>query len=240
MKKQIIAALILAATGTSAMAADLPAAVYTKAPVMAPIYSWTGFYVGANGGYGWGNTSQYGVSGNGISYGTSGGLAGGQVGYNWQTGSWVLGVEADGDWANINATVPCSNPAFVCSSNTSALASFRGRVGWAVGPALFYGTGGLGYANTSYSSLSPAGAPFPGSTGVFSTDRWGYAVGVGFEYGFTPNWSVGIEYLHYGFDSVNSPVGTLALLQPLTLGLHIDTVRVGINYRFGGPIVARY
>jgi outer membrane immunogenic protein len=240
MKKQAIAVLILAAMGTSASAADLPAAVYTKAPVVAPIYNWTGFYVGANGGYGWGNTSEYGVvSGNGVSFGTSGGFAGGQAGYNWQVGSWVLGVEADGDWANIAATAPCSNPAFSCYSNTDALASFLGRVGWAVGPALFYGTGGLGYANTHYSQLA-AGAPFPGTTGVFNTDRWGYAVGVGLEYGFTPNWSARIEYLHYGFDSVNSPLGTLGLLQPVALGLRIDTIEIGINYRWGGPIVARY
>jgi outer membrane immunogenic protein len=242
MRKHAVAMLFLAAVSTSASAADLPARIYTKAPVVVaePIYNWTGFYIGANGGYGWGNTNEFPtVSANTTSFGTSGGLAGGQIGYNWQMGSWVFGLEADGDWANINGSAPCPNPAFTCGSNTRDLASFRGRIGWAVGPALFYGTGGLGYANTHYTTLL-AGVPAAGSTGVFDTDRWGYAVGVGLEYGFTPNWSAKLEYMHYGFDSVNSAIGSLALLQPVSLSLRIDTVKVGINYRWGGPIVAKY
>jgi outer membrane immunogenic protein len=242
MKKQIFAALVLAAATTTASAADLPARTYTKAPapIAAPIYNWTGFYVGANGGYGWGNATQYGtVSGNSISFGTTGGLAGGQVGYNWQAGSWVFGLEADGDWANIKATANCPNPAFACSSNVRDLASFRGRVGWAVNSVLFYGTGGLGYANTHDTALL-AGVPFAGTTGFYNADRWGYAVGAGIEYGFTPNWSAKIEYMHYGFDSLTAPTGTLAPLQPVAVGLRVDTVKVGVNYRWGGPIVARY
>jgi outer membrane immunogenic protein len=242
MKKQLLAILLLTAATTSASAADLPARVYTKAPapIVAPIYNWTGFYVGANGGYGWGSATQYGVnSGNGVRFDTSGGLAGGQVGYNWQAGSWVFGLEADGDWANIRGSAPCPNPAFTCSSNTRDLASFRGRVGWAVGSVLFYGTGGLGYANTHDSTLL-AGVPAAGTTGFFNADRWGYAAGAGIEYGFTPNWSAKIEYMHYGFDSVTAPTGTLAPLQPVAVNVRIDTVKVGVNYRWGGPIVARY
>jgi len=76
--------------------------------------------------------------------------------------------------------------------------------------------------------------------GVFDTNCWGYAVGVGLEYGFTPNSSAKPEYMHYGFDSVNSAIGSLALLQPVSLSLRTDTVKVGINYRWGGPIVAKY
>jgi outer membrane immunogenic protein len=97
----------------------------------------------------------------------------------------------------------------------------------------------LGYANTHYTTLL-AGVPAAGTTGVFDTNCWGYAVGVGLEYGFTPNSSAKPEYMHYGFDSVNSAIGSLALLQPVSLSLRTDTVKVGINYRWGGPIVAKY
>jgi outer membrane immunogenic protein len=82
------------------------------------------------------------------------------------------------------------------------------------------------------------GVPAPGMTGVYSADRWGYAFGAGIEYGFTPNWSAKIEYMHYGFDSITSPAGTLG--DPIALSMRVDTVKVGVNYRWGGPIVARY
>jgi len=227
----------------AASAADLPARTYTKAPVVVPpaIYNWTGFYIGANGGGGWGRTDwQFNVVNTFANHHTSGGLAGGQIGYNWQTGAWVLGVEADGDWANIKGSTLCPNPAFVCASNTRDLASFRGRVGYAAGPVLFYGTGGLGYANTAYSALT-GGVPGALSTGFYSSDRWGYAAGAGIEWGFAPNWSAKIEYMHYGFDSVTAPPATLGV-NSAALGLNIDTVKVGVNYRFnwGAPVVARY
>jgi outer membrane immunogenic protein len=225
----------------AASAADLAARPYTKAPPMAEaVYNWTGFYIGANGGGGWGHTGEFSTAfGTTTSHDTSGALAGGQVGYNWQRGAWVFGVEADGDWANISGSAPCPNPIASCASSTRDLASFRGRVGWATGPVLLYATGGLGYANAHYSSLSVVGGvPAPGMTGVYSADRWGYAVGAGIEYGFTPNWSAKIEYMHYGFDSITSPAGTLG--DPIALSLRVDTVKVGVNYRWGGPIVARY
>jgi outer membrane immunogenic protein len=83
------------------------------------------------------------------------------------------------------------------------------------------------------------GLPGPGTTGVFTDDRWGYAVGAGIEYGFAPNWSGKIEYMHFGFDTSNSAPGSLSGA-PIALSLRIDTVKVGINYRFNGPVVARY
>jgi len=77
-------------------------------------------------------------------------------------------------------------------------------------------------------------------TGNYNTDRWGYAAGVGIEYGFTPNWSAKFEYMHYGFDTANAPMGTLSATNVSALRLNIDTLKVGINYRFGGPVVAKY
>jgi outer membrane immunogenic protein len=210
------------------------------------VYNWTGFYIGVNGGGGWGQTNWFfqPPAATFANHSTSGGLAGGQVGYHWQTGSWVFGVEADGDWANIKGSTLCPNAAFTCTSNTRDLASFRGRVGYAAGPVLFYGTGGLGYANTAYTSFLTGTSTTgnAGFTGMYNTDRWGYAAGAGIEWGFAPNWSAKVEYMHYGFDGVTAPAGTLAAAFNSSLGLNIDTVKVGVNYRFGwgGPVVAKY
>ena len=226
--------LWLAGFAGAASAADLAARPYVKAPVAAAVYNWTGFYIGANGGYGWGHVSTVdAVFGTSTSHDTSGGLAGGQIGYNWQVGTWVYGVEADGDWADIRGSAPCPNPAFNCASDTRALASFRGRIGWAAGPALLYATGGLGYANARYSTLTAAGGvPGGGSTGFYSSDRWGWAAGAGIEYGFSPNWSAKLEYLHYGFDSATAPAGTLSI-DPISVTLRVDTIKIGVNYRWG-------
>lgn len=239
----IIGAGLLSIAGlvNVASAADL-SRPYTKAPPVAEaIYNWTGFYIGVNGGGGWGHTHEVDtVLLTSTAHDMSGGLAGGQIGYNWQAGAWVFGLEADGDWADINGSAPCPVATANCASSTRALASFRGRIGWATGPALLYATGGAGYANSRYTTLSAAaGLPAPGTTGVFSDDRWGYALGAGIEYGFAPNWSGKIEYMHYGFDSSTAPTGTLSG-PPIALSLRIDTVKVGVNYRFGGPVAARY
>jgi outer membrane immunogenic protein len=153
----------------------------------------------------------------------------------------VFGVEADGDWADIDGAVRCPNPAFSCTAKVRDLASFRGRVGWATGPVLLYATGGLGYANVRHSTLTVAGGlPGTGATGVYTADRWGYAIGAGLEYGFAPSWSAKLEYMHYGFDDITSPAGTLGT--PITLGLRVDTVKAGVNYHFGwgGPAAAKY
>jgi outer membrane immunogenic protein len=229
---------------SAASAADMAPRTYTKAPPapVVAVYNWTGLYIGVNGGGGWGRTDWYfNVVGTTANHDTSGGLAGGQIGYNWQANQWVFGVEADGDWANINGSTLCPNPAFICASNTRDLASFRGRVGWAAGPVLFYGTAGGAYANTRYSALMPAGGLPPTALGFATTDRWGYAAGVGIEWGFAPNWSAKVEYMHYGFDNVTVAPGLLGT-NSAALGLNIDTVKAGVNYRFnwGGPVVARY
>jgi outer membrane immunogenic protein len=99
----------------------------------------------------------------------------------------------------------------------------------------------LGFANENYSALTVAhGTAFPGIPGTFNPDRWGYTLGAGLEYGLTPNWSAKLEYLHYGFSSATAPVGTLGPRSAVALSSSVDTLKVGINYRFGGPIVAKY
>jgi outer membrane immunogenic protein len=248
MRKSIFAiGLLTASLSAPIFAADLAARPYTKAPMAPPaVYNWGGFYIGGNGGYGWGQTNwTFLLNGTSPNHSTSGGLAGGQVGYNWQLpSSWVFGLEADGDWADIKGSTPCPNRLFACASSTRDLASFRGRVGYAAGPVLFYGTGGLGYANATYSALLSATGTSgnPAATGRYNTDRWGYAAGAGIEWGFAPSWSAKLEYMHYGFDRATAPAGTLSATSTSVLGLDVDTVKVGVNYHFGwtNPMVARY
>ncbi|MDE2378446.1 outer membrane beta-barrel protein [Bradyrhizobium sp.] len=238
MKKLAITIAALTASTVAASAADM-APRYTKAPppVPAVVYNWTGFYIGVNGGGGWGRQRwQYAGAAVDTNHDISGGLAGGQVGYNWQAGAWVFGLEADGDWADINGSAACPNAAFVCATNVRTLASFRGRLGYAAGPVLFYGTGGAGFADARYSATAPGGPNF-----FYSSDRWGYAAGAGIEWGFMPNWSAKFEYMHYGFGTWTAPAGALSALSSADLRLDIDTFKVGINYRFGGgPVVAKY
>jgi outer membrane immunogenic protein len=241
MKNILLGTVALVALGlTQASAADL-APRYTKAPPMiAAVYDWTGFYIGVNGGGGWGR-DRFSTTTGAVDVNTSGGLAGGQVGYNWQTGAWVLGLEADGDWANIKGTSTCAAGLFVCSSNARTLASFRGRIGYAVNNVLFYGTGGAGYGNIRETAASIAtGLPAVGASGVFNSDRWGYAAGAGIEWGFTPNWSAKVEYMHYGLGSDTAPATTLHPTLNVTNRVDIDTVKVGVNYRWGGPAIAKY
>ena len=91
----------------------------------------------------------------------------------------------------------------------------------------------MGYANARYSTLTAVGGvPGLGTTGLYSSGRWGWAAGAGVEYGFSPNWSAKLEYLHYGLDSVTAPAGTLSI-NPISATLRVDTIKIGVNYRWG-------
>jgi outer membrane immunogenic protein len=241
MKRLLLGLAMLAAFVGSAVAADLPARTYTKAPPwLAPAYNWSGFYAGVNAGGGWGTTSwTFAVSPANYNHNIAGGMAGGQIGYNWQIDpSWLIGVEADGDWADIKGSTSCAAGIYVCSSEARALSSFRVRGGYVINTVLLYGTAGGAYADSHYSALIN-GAPGAG-TGYFDSDRWGYAAGAGIEWGFAPNWSAKLEYMHYGFGAVTAQRPALGDGAP-NLGLDIDTVKAGVNYHFNmGPLVARY
>ena len=223
MRRFVVALLAATTLGVgAAAAADLPARNYTKAVPYASAYNWTGFYVGIHGGYGWadldagafGSTSQ------------RGGLVGGQIGYNWQAvGSpWVFGVEADSAWANIeeSASFTSGGVTATASSNVNYLGSARGRVGYAWDRALLYATGGVGWAHNVVS----VDVAFSGFTAGASVDNThvGYTVGGGLEYALAGPWSVKAEYLYYGLGD-ESYVG-------LNADLKIQTVKLGLNYRF--------
>jgi outer membrane immunogenic protein len=274
MKKLAIAFSALAIGTVTASAADL-APRYTKAPPPAPIaiYNWTGFYIGGNVGYGWGENTGGGYSsfvdflGGLGSFFAAGGnvlpnlrptgiLGGGQIGYNWQVApSWVLGVVADIQAADIKTSGvgAASIGAFANiteskSVKTDWFGTVRGRAGFAVNNVLFYGTGGLAYgevkARTSFNDPSFGGGPlvFAGSN---KQTRTGWAAGAGIEWGFAPNWTAGFEYLFIDLGNltvtetqVSGPANATTFTSVSRFRDNI--ARVLVNYKFGGPIVAKY
>jgi outer membrane immunogenic protein len=254
MKKLALAAAAVSILfAGSASAADLPVRTYTKAPpVAASIYDWSGFYVGLNGGGGWSHkcwdlvTNILGAAINPARpegcHDATGGLVGGQVGYRFQSGAWVFGLEAQGDWANLSGTnVSLLVPAGTNRSKIDAIGLFTGQVGYAWNNVLLYVKGGAAVADDRYDGLVTA-------TGVVfdrgSNDtRWGGVVGTGLEVGFASNWSVAFEYDHafmqgrtINFTAV--PAGTFS--RGDSIRQDIDMVTVRVNYRFGGPVVAKY
>jgi outer membrane immunogenic protein len=228
MKKVLLASACLFALAAPASAADLAARPYTKAPVaMASVYNWTGFYLGIVGGGAWEDSNSPRMQG---------GFVGGTAGYNWQTSNVVFGVEADGAWADVSASaagvvfVPGIGgiPASV-SSKTDAMGTVRGRIGWAVNNVLLYGTGGYAWIdNKVTATLGPVSV----SDSKFHS---GWTVGAGVEAFIAPQWSVKGEYLYRSLGGETYFSGAVP-----TGSLNFHTVQVGVNYHFGGPIVAKY
>ncbi|MDU1669869.1 MAG: outer membrane beta-barrel protein, partial [Bradyrhizobium sp.] len=227
----------------SASAADLAARPYTKAPPMvAQIYDWSGFYIGVNGGWGQSHDNRsfdptatpFG------SYDANGGTVGGQIGYRWQSSQWVFGLEAQGNWADISgSTANLILPGGAVRSKLDAFGLFTGQVGMAWNNALFYVKGGAAITDRNYQFLAPGGA-LASQTGYGT--RLGGTVGVGFEYGFAPNWSFGIEYDHI-FENKHTATFTTpagASFTGFSTGGDTDLVLGRLNYKFGGPVLARY
>lgn len=235
---------------SAASAADMAARPYAKAPapIVVAMYNWSGFYVGINGGYAsshkcWDYAGTVAVplavnSPEGC-HDATGGTIGGQIGYNWQASSWVFGLEAQGNWADLtgsNASISPFGVGFTNRTKIDAFGLFTGRVGYAWNNALLYVKGGAAVVSDNYNYFVTATGA---NVGTASETRWGATVGAGFEYGFTPNWSFGVEYNHIFLDARNiafaSPAQTVDRIHQ-----DVDMVTARINYRFGGPVVARY
>jgi outer membrane immunogenic protein len=271
MKKLLLTAFGVLAMAGTASAADMAVKALPPAP---PSCTWCGFYVGVNGGYGWGErTGDLIAFSNGLAIplavtggtipGTfgvrpEGWLAGGQAGYNWQTGSVVFGVEADIQASGIRQSVVIFNPGVpalglvptlhTTKSELDWFGTARGRLGFAWNSVLLYGTGGLAYGGIgeSVTSLPSPAPPFtPLGHGISSDTRVGWTAGAGFEWAFAPSWSVKGEYLRIDLGSTNTIAG-FAPTSPTDFLTYrfkhqYDIARVGINYRFGAtPVVAKY
>ena len=220
--------LLLACVGMGALALGVTAAnaadIMRRPPppvVFAPPYNWTGFYVGINGGGGFGHSTvsnAFGSSGLDV----SGGLVGGTLGYNYQTGPWVFGIEGDGDWSGISgSTNGAACPTASCQINNDWLATVRGRVGYAYDRFLPYITGGAAFGDIK---LTPAG--LAGST----TDKTGWTLGGGVEMAIAGPWTAKLEYLYV--DLGDATCGAADCGVSTNTSFHSNIVRAGINYRF--------
>jgi len=252
MNKFTIVAAAAIALGASApaLAADLPARTYTKAPAMipSPVYDWSGFYIGINGGGGFGHkcwdltVNPAGPVGSEGCHDPSGGTIGGQIGYRWQMANWVFGVEAQGNWADFRGdNISQVFPTLQNQSRIDAFGLFTGQIGYAWNNTLLYLKGGAAVVDDRYRVFSvPTGA----LGDVADESRWGAAVGVGFEYGFAPNWSFGLEYDHLFMGTRDVNFDTLGGVFDGTERIRqdVDLFLVRFDYKFGGPgpVVARY
>ncbi|QOG20695.1 MULTISPECIES: outer membrane protein [Bradyrhizobium] len=274
MKKFLLAVASLVLGTASVQAADL-AAHYTKAPVMAPVYNWTGFYVGGNVGGQWGSanpststvydpagyfftTSVPAVNAVGAQHVNSSSVTGGfTAGYNWQVNNAVFGLEGDINYfgfkgsATGSALYPCCAPfAFTVNSSVSAdwLATIRGRLGFLAAPSwLIYATGGAAIAEVkgNFNFTDTFGAT---ESAAIRDTRVGWTAGVGGEYAVGNGWSLKAEYLYVDLGRATTTSTNLAnfgLTFPgngytHSVDIKSNIVRVGLNYKFGGPVVARY
>lgn len=238
MKKILLGTVALAALGFAApaVAADLGgrAPVYAKAPAMAvAVYNWTGFYIGAQIGAAWTkapNSFGPGVFVPEAAADGSGMKLGGHAGYNFQAGSIVFGIEGDLEWANIKGN-DGGVGGDINELKVDWQGSVRGRLGYALNSALIYGTGGWAFAGAKSNVLN---APTESVARTIS----GWTVGAGVEMMFAPNWTGRIEYRYTDFGNQDFVMPINAYTERFDLTEH--AVRVGISYKFGGPVVAKY
>ena len=223
MKRVVLACVGMAALGGVAAAADLPpvsAAPYYKAPAAyVPLaYTWSGFYLGINGGGAWGRSSW--TTGNGFD--TSGGFVGGTIGYNYQVEQAVLGIEGDIDWADIDGTTTNACPAG-CKTSDTWLATVRGRIGYAADRFMPFVTGGAAFGDVR---ASTPGFPQGGA------DKTGWTVGGGLEAALAGNWTAKVEYLYVDLGSFNCGLNCGAGLTTDNVSFHANLLRAGVNYKF--------
>jgi outer membrane immunogenic protein len=217
----VIAAALLMAP-LAAQAADLRSPAYKAPAYSAPGFSWSGFYVGLNGGYGWGDASFSDPVIADFNTRATGWLAGGTLGYNLQTGSWVWGVEGDFDISTVKGTNTTICGGSGCEFSNSWLATARGRIGYAGWSNwLPYFTGGAAYGDFKFTT--PGGASE-------TTSKLGWTLGAGVEYAFMGSWSVKAEYLYVDLGSFTCSPTTCGPDTQITMPLNI--ARIGVNYRF--------
>ena len=234
MKTQILAAALLLSASGLASAAD---AVVDEVVVVDSTYNWSGVYVGGTIGYGWAETTvteldSYSFSSFGdteFDYDSDGILGGAFVGYNWQAGSFVYGVEADISATDINNTVansmiPDSNESF--SNKIDWFGTIRGRLGYSVDRWMPYVTGGVAFADVT--SSYDDNDSFPGSHAVASDTAWGWTIGAGAEFAVTDNWTLRGEYLFVDLEDTRGSFDGYRY----DFENQINVVRLGAAYKF--------
>ncbi|MGL4325588.1 MAG: outer membrane protein [Beijerinckiaceae bacterium] len=230
--KRIVATLLAgAAMIGAASAADLPSR--KVAPVaFVPAFSWTGFYVGLQGGYQWGRTTGTLANAAGLlpdpaAYNPNGMMVGAHVGYNYQINQIVVGLEGDLEWSDLSGRGISVSLARYHTTNVDWQASIRARLGIAIDRALIYVTGGVAFADVNHTiGFTPAVLPYHS----YGSMRTGWTAGAGLEYAFTNNWTGRVEYRYadYGKTSATSIANNSNDRSHLTT----HAVRVGVSYKF--------
>ena len=248
MKRILLTTVSLGVLGllSPAFGADLP--TYSKAPaIAAPVYDWTGVYFGAFGGGGYGNHNVNNALGNTgaadftANYSSTGGVAGGELGYNWQSGIYVVGLEGDLFWSGVrgNDASQFAAGAFpgvtaVDADNLRWGGTLRVRGGFTVDRWLMFFTGGYAFGDIDHTNTDPVNG-----VDKFTVHANGLTAGGGIAYAITNNLSTKIEYRYYNFNGYNRPVPANGQL-PYTTETTYSVVTIGLDFKFGGPIVAKY
>jgi opacity protein-like surface antigen len=245
LRRAFVAALAALAAGLCG-----PAGADDSQPPALPTpgISWSGFHIGVNYGASWGSARWTDEPGDTVLFQNSpagsaidGLLGGAQIGYDYQAGPWVVGIEGMLDAADLRGDANCGGvvgvggEGWICSTQTTALGSLTGRLGYAVGEVLVYGRGGLAYAHDDY-GFETGVPPFDDVSGDASEDRFGWTLGAGLEIALDRHWSVRGEYDYYGFgsDDVEMTDPATGAVADATIDRSQQIVTVGLNYRFGG------
>jgi opacity protein-like surface antigen len=230
-------AFILLAAGVSAQGADVASPGKASSPAVAAVTNWTGLYLGPHIGAGFGY--RYWTFPDGAVVESSDAVVGGgQVGANYQIGRWVLGVEADASFGNLNGATSTNRATFLhtcpdgvsnCRTRQHWIATATGRVGYAVDPALFYLKGGAAFTDSNYLKDTPAGSE------AASVARGGWTVGAGMEFALLRNWSLKLEYDYLDFDKRWVALsGGGAVAENVAVLQRAHEVKLGFNYLFNG------
>jgi outer membrane immunogenic protein len=238
MKRALIALLVSIVQAGTALAADLPlpAPLPSTSYFPSALYNWGGGYIGLNGGYAFGASDwTLGAASTG-SFQTNGFLFGGQLGWNFQYGRVVGGLEGDVDWSGLSGSsssglcAPALFPGFACTTKSDWLSTARGRVGYAFDRILLFATGGLALANVQLSVTNPAVS--------ISNVEAGWTVGAGLEYAFADMWTAKIEYLFVDFGKFSCQgLGATVVANCGGAGngsvtLTENVIRAGFNFKF--------
>lgn len=247
-RRFVLASVSVFALSAAANAADM----YVPGPGgykddFVPVPTWAGLYAGLNGGYGWSAgtpeltvTNNFGASASTKGLDATGGFGGGDIGYNWQRGAFVFGVEGDIEVSHIGdlfarfANPPGAANFIAAQKYLDYFSTIRARVGYASGNFLVYGTGGLAYGYVHNQVVTNGVADDHRDAG-----ETGYAVGGGVEYAITPRFSLKAEYQYIDFGSYKLSAPVLppngVTITTSTLENSFNTVRVGINYHLRAP-----
>jgi outer membrane immunogenic protein len=245
MKRILMAGAVALVAVTQAIAADLPPpmappprAPAAYVPVVSPAYNWSGFYIGLNAGYGFGDSTWNTPLGNSPSFGVNGAMGGATIGGNYQIGQIVLGFEGDYDWQNLRGsatsgicTVAGSGSVISgCDTASNWYGTFRGRLGYAMDRIMIYATAGGAVTDIKASTAANSWA---------SNTELGWAAGAGIEGAITDNLTAKVEYLFADYSNGSCTTASCTLIgsggtNTGNVKFYENMVRAGLNYKFSG------